>query len=282
MRELRAIFKETTTSILMRMIFGIVWDSPALNLLPDQLDRFGPVGPIDEMDAVAVVRFAEIRKTVVAEIGRLKTSATQVPSLLGHMLSTGTLDETLLGNLIQTLQTSRYDLFGLVLWLTQFLAGAPDLPARIRDRNDGPAGPRNLATAAVLETLRLAQSEYLRRRATTDIAFDGYLIPRGSLVRICIWEGHRDPASFADPTAFFPDRFLDKEYPLTVYAPFGLDHHRCAGADWTIDIGTMFAEILARGYRLALASVGPPVGGHHHFEPGPAFAVRLDRLTPMN
>jgi hypothetical protein len=57
------------------------------------------------------------------------------------------------------------------------------------------------------------------------------------------------------------------------------DHHRCAGADWTTDIGTMFAETLARGYRLSLASVGPPVGGHHHFEPGPGFAIRLDRLT---
>jgi cytochrome P450 len=207
---LRSAAKDIATILLLRLLLGVTPESPAYRQLREQLERFGPDGgPIDEVDRAAVRSFAELRSTVLAEIDRRSRSpADEAPSVLGHMQAAGTLDETLLGNLIQILQTGRYDLTGLLAWLLYFLAGAPEVLERIRKGGGGDGGGHSLATAAVLETLRLAQSEYLRRRVTESIVFDGFLIPRGSLVRICIVEGHRDPANFSPiPPHFFRSAF---------------------------------------------------------------------------
>ena len=74
-----------------------------------------------------------------------------------------------------------------------------------------PRGGRRCAatsTRIVMETLRLEQSEYLYRETTRDIEHKGVVIPRGWLVRLCVRESHQDPAIFANPDVFDPDRFL--------------------------------------------------------------------------
>ena len=40
------------------------------------------------------------------------------------------------------------------------------------------------------------------RKATTDIRFAGWTIPKGWGVRICLREPHRDPAAFVRPDAY--------------------------------------------------------------------------------
>ena len=88
------------------------------------------------------------------------------------------------------------------------------MPVRAHGRS--PGGPRqgppvDPATAFVMETLRLEQSEFLYRRVVAPIDIDGRTIPAGWILRLCVNEAHRDPAVFPDPDRFDPRRFLAAE-----------------------------------------------------------------------
>ena len=121
------------------------------------------------------------------------------------------------------------------------------------------------------------QIEYLARIAKQSILFQGYFIPKNSVIRKCIWEAHRDSENFEQPEVFKPDRFLDREFPLSVYAPVGLDNHRCLAAQWTHDISAMLIEELALGYRVKLIEKGVPRMGKFHFETGPEIQLQFSR-----
>src|SRR6201999_3859039 len=69
------------------------------------------------------------------------------------------------------------------------------------------AGPEQLdrvAQSVVMETFRLNQAELLLRDIADDIVFEGFLFPKGSKLRVCIWEGHKDPVLFHNPFQFRP------------------------------------------------------------------------------
>jgi cytochrome P450 len=137
---------------------------------------------------------------------------------------------------------------------------------------------RDLCRAIVFETLRLEQSEVLYRTPVDDVVFDNYLIPKGSIMRGCLWEGHKDEKIFPEPFKFDPDRFLGRDYKIEEYAPFGLDKTRCIGSSLVIDLGGIFVEILLKNFKVTLVADGPPVMGQYHWEPNPGFSVVLTRL----
>jgi hypothetical protein len=93
---------------------------------------------------------------------------------------------------------TRDDATGLLMWVLTFLSDDPACARRLRNTDD----PDALADRVVSETLRLAQSEYLWRRASRDIEFRGVVIPAGWLVRVSLRELHRDPAHFEHPDEF--------------------------------------------------------------------------------
>ena len=126
-------------------------------------------------------------------------------------------DKTLLRNFIFLLQTSWIDVSDLLTWALKLLSDNPHWTDTLRtDLHSEDAGniqsAHQLANRIVLETLRLEQSEYLMRKALHDIHFEGFLIPKGWLVRIGIRESHRDAKIFANPHDFNPDRFLTGSY----------------------------------------------------------------------
>ena len=131
----------------------------------------------------------------------------------------------------------------------------------------------------MLETLRLEQSEAVNRVAISDIIFDGYRIPRNTVVRACLWEGHKSTRVFTDPFAFDPDRFIDRAWSIEEFAPFGLDKHRCIAADFVVVVSALFVEIVLSEYRLNMVSVGLPRLGAFHWEPGSDLAIDLARFS---
>jgi len=100
-------------------------------------------------------------------------------------------------------------------------------------------------------------------------------VPANSEVRVCLWEGHKDAGVFPEPFAFRPQRFLEREYSLDEYAPFGLDKHRCLGSAIVLFVTAIFVEELLARRPWQVVGDGPPVYGIYHWEPNPAFAVRL-------
>ena len=274
--EISEVLRGVSTSIFMRLLLGLDPASPRASALAAAYRRFGPEAPAYVIRAPEIAAFAEIRALVEPHVDEIRRHpAGHPPSLLRHMVSTGSLDPTVFGNLLYMLESSNHDVYSLWRWIWRHLGGAPAVVARLRAAAPGSAELRVLAEAVVWETLRLEQSEVLLRQVTGDIAFDGCLLPSGSVLWVGIWEGHKDPGVFPEPFRFDPDRFVGREYPVEQYTPFGMDHRRCLGSDIVLGAGRFFVEALARDFEWTMVGDGPPARGPFHWEPSLRFAVRF-------
>jgi cytochrome P450 len=85
-----------------------------------------------------------------------------------------------------------------------------------------------------------------------DDFYDGFLIPKGSLVFANIWAMLRDPDVYPEPDRFNPDRYLEKVDEETARRRdprvfvFGFGRRRCPGAHLVeSSVWLMLATILA-------------------------------------
>ncbi|KAG6542043.1 hypothetical protein Mapa_016553 [Marchantia paleacea] len=70
------------------------------------------------------------------------------------------------------------------------------------------------------------------RTATTDLNFNGYVIPKGWRILAALSPVHKDPEHYPEPSKFDPDRFVMPPNPKT-YLPFGRGNRTCVGRDIT-------------------------------------------------
>lgn len=270
---IRATMKEMTTEIFLRLILGVPRSSAHYDALVAAYDVYAPDGPFLVVRDEHKPAYAAIRLLVDRLIDEIEGDWDAPPSLLRHLIRSDTICDTTLGNLIQMVEATRYDLHGLWTWILKHLGETPNAVELAFRDTPGSAGGCSARAAIPRESLRLEQSELLLRVALEDIVFDGYLIPRGSHIRICVWEAHHDPALHQEPFSFRCERFMEGKVPANLYSPFGLDKHRCLGADWTNDLSTLFVEELTCGYDWSIRTDGKPVFGKFHFEPSRAFSV---------
>lgn len=172
-------------------------------------------------------------------------------------------------NFVMIARVATSDLTGLLDWVFRFLGDAPGWVDAVRThgRTAGtprPAPPVDPATAIVMETLRLEQSEFLYRRTTRPIDVEGRIVPAGWILRLCVNESHRDPAVFADPDRFDPSRFVDRAWTRLEYSPFGGHTHGCMGGPLSLFLGRLFVEELAIGYDWSVVRDGPIEHGTRH------------------
>lgn len=197
-------------------------------------------------------------------------------SIIGRMHHAGGLDETSLGNLIYMVEMGRYDMQLLFRWLSKYAAENPALLEGIAaGKTVGLEGGVSLQEAFVLETLRLNQSERLMRVVNRDISFEGFFIPKGSIVRLCLWESHKSSESFSEPFTFNPGRFIHQHPGKDQYSPFGLGSHSCPFAHISIRMSSTFIKMLAMDYNVEAVSNGPPIRGAHHWQPAEKFSIHL-------
>ncbi len=191
-------------------------------------------------------------------------------------------DPWICGNLAFMLHVAGDNVSGLLVWLLKMAADHPSYADRLAALP--PDAARELADRVVLETLRLAQSEYLYRIASRPLEIDGFTVPRGWFVRVCIRESHREPGVFDRPDTFDPDRFAGRRPTTAELAPFGLDRHACPGAQLTLGLARTFLLELAHRYRIRALADGPPERPPrhwHHWRPSAAFRVTLQpRSSP--
>jgi cytochrome P450 len=184
-------------------------------------------------------------------------------------------DDTVIGNAIYMVERPRHDMRELLMWIVKYLSDNPAVIGELRGNLSRPGADPRLAEACVLETLRLDQAEALHRKVIQSFDFDGYHIPQGSYVSILLRESHRDPANFAEPEQFRPQRFLERTYSADEYAPFGIDEHQCIGRFLVSRVGAMFVEELVRGYTWTVSGDGPRHYSRSHWQPSPSFAINL-------
>jgi cytochrome P450 len=269
--HLRTMLKNATTAISLRLILGIDRLSPRFAELAAAYDAYAPDAPFLVVQKRHKTAYAILNQQV-AELAEAQETLESPPSLLKALVAAGQIDETVTGNLIQLTDTSLHDMQGLWFWILHMLSVEP----RILEMADAQAGVgRDLAMAIAQEALRMEQSEFIHRVASDDITFNGYFIPKNSRIRICVWDGHRDPVKFPYPSRFDPKRFIGRKPEIDSYSPFGLDKHRCLGADWTIELAAAFVERLLNGYKLDLVRTGPSERGRFHFQPSSKFELKL-------
>ena len=196
---------------------------------------------------------------------------------LARMGSGDKVDDTIIGNAIYMVERGRHDLRDLLRWMLKYLSDNPAVVAEVRASLAQTGADPRLAEACVMETLRLDQAEVINRKATQSFEFDGYHIPKGSWVSILMREPHRDPANFAEPERFRPQRFLERSYSADQYAPFGIDEHQCIGRFLVTRVGAIFVEEFVGGYSWTVAGDGPRHYGHFHWRPSLLFAIDLKR-----
>jgi cytochrome P450 len=194
--------------------------------------------------------------------------------------------EQVLRMLLLMVQLSGQDMVGLVQWLVKTICDAPTVTQQLRDELDGdhsPVSPHSMLHRFTLETLRRHQVEHLYRRVLVEIELEGYRIPKGWLLRICLADAHRNGAVFDDPDGFRPERFLGRGPSQSEFLPFGAFRRTCLGDGVTFAFARQFLTIAVRDWQWQ--QVGLSHEDYHgwHWTPGSDFRVsvhRRRRYTP--
>lgn len=269
-RDIRAALRNMTSAIMLRLLFGVPAGSKDFDDLMRLYQRFGPEHPVVKIDAQNGAVFAEIVQCVerLARAMRNGDADPKMPSALRQLVESGSDNRTAVGNLVYLFEPAHFDVYSLWHWVLWHLATHPHAAERIAAAlKTSTAEADTLVQAAILETLRLEQSEVLYREAKSNVTFDGMFLPKDTIVRVCLWEGHKDDRAFPEPFAYRPERFVGRQYDADQFAPFGLDKHRCIGADLTMSLTALFVEELVSNFTCAVDKQGPAQLGPYHWEP---------------
>lgn len=188
--------------------------------------------------------------------------------------------DTMMGNFAYALHTARVDMTGLMLWVIAVIGENSQWVGALRAEcavNPDAGEVGGLADRIIRETLRMRQSEFIIRRARRNIDWNGYVIPEGWHIRLCVAESHRSPDAFDEPERFDPDRFLTTP-GRSRYAPFGFPPHLCPGEHLTRWIGRKFLVELARDHEIFASGVQPWEFSGFHWRPNAAMKVRLSQV----
>jgi cytochrome P450 len=203
------------------------------------------------------------------------------PGLLGAILKDNPVDArdpVVIGNLVYMLTTTASDMSALLCWILKKACDHPEWLERMANEPEPKKGSSepSLAECFVMETLRMRQSEFIYRAVIRDFDCGGFRIPAGWLLRICVWESHRDPNVFAEPDHFNPDRFLGRSYSRSEYSPFGASSHACLASYLVTLLARVFVSELASHFRLKESGESTiELASSRHWAPGPAFRVEL-------
>ncbi|GJE96490.1 cytochrome P450 [Phanerochaete sordida] len=130
-------------------------------------------------------------------------------------------------------------------------------------------------TAMVYEVLRWHAIAPLGvpHRSTADAEYNGYFIPRGSVVIGNIWAMLHDPAVYRDPEAFTPARFLTAAGTLNDTPPpaeaFGFGRRICPGRHYARDLLWLTVASVLAAFKIerAIDDNGEEVAPHAEFTP---------------
>ncbi|CAL5062491.1 unnamed protein product [Urochloa decumbens] len=157
-------------------------------------------------------------------------------------------EEEIVDNAMVTLVAGNDTSSVLLTFMVRHLADDPDtLAAMVREHeeiaeskgDDGEAltwedlARMKLTWGVALETLRLVPPIFGNfRRATRDIEFDGYVIPRGWQVFWVSSVTHMDATIFHEPARFDPSRFESQPAPPCSFVAFGGGPRICPGMEF--------------------------------------------------
>nr|WP_296070369.1 cytochrome P450 [uncultured Actinoplanes sp.] len=131
-------------------------------------------------------------------------------------------------------------------------------------------GDPELLDAAIIEVQRVRPViEMTTRQVRAETVRIGrWTLPRGTIAAACIALLHDDPALFADPQTFDPDRFVGARPETYGWIPFGGGVRRCIGASFATLEMNVVLRTLVRDFVLEPTAAA----GERRFNRGIAIA----------
>lgn len=263
-----------------RLFFGIAPETPEFAQLMAAYDVVRRVS--DRRIAVAWLPSERLTQRTLAELSHMFERQTAPGCLLDELRKQPEFahDPQAHRLLVFMLYLAGSDVVGMLQWLLKTLCDHPEAGRQLRadvEAGVDQTGPEALARRLTLETLRHHQVEHLYRRVLEDFEWEGFRIPKGWLLRICLAEAHRDPEVFAGAAEFRPERFAENPPSQTEFLPFGAFHRSC--------VGDKVTHVIARAFLTTLTSewnwrqVGQAHEGYEawHWIPGKDFRVSLTK-----
>ncbi|MEU9128470.1 cytochrome P450 [Kitasatospora sp. NPDC048540] len=232
---------------------------------PQFLDRL-PIAPNRRFDAAAA-RLRSVIDEVIAATRRSGGDHESRADLLSTLLAardadTGAAlnDVEVRDELVTILFAGTETVGSTLAWTFHELAQHPEAEARLLEEIDTVVGDRPVTfedvakltyTRQVLdEAVRLHGVTLLMRRALAPVRLGGATVPAGTEVAFSLYAVHRDPAVYADPDRFDPDRWLPERragLPREAFIPFGAGSRQCIGdafakAEMTITLATVLSR----------------------------------------
>ncbi len=248
--RLHSSMQAITLDVIMRAVFGVGRESKP-ELRQGLLDVLAAVRSPATIGIIIpavreLPRFRRIRRQVEAVDALLATEIAarradpeladreDILSLLiaardteGEGMGDGELRDQLMTLLLAGHETTATAL----AWAFELLFRRPDAMVRLREEVDADAGTEYL-DAVIEESLRLRPVvPFVGRELRQPMTLDGHELPVGVNVFPSIYLAHTRAATFPDPYAFRPERFLGESKPDTFsWIPFGGGTRRCIGA----------------------------------------------------
>lgn len=163
----------------------------------------------------------------------------------------------------------------------------PEVLKRLRaELANAPTSPEELQrspylSAVIDETLRVAPivSDVTRKLQGPLWLDDQLLLNRGEGVMVLIEALHCDPELYPNPSAFRPERFLERKFTPYEYVPFGGGARRCLGAAFSDYETKILLATLLRRTDLQLTRKRPDPRIRRNVTLGPKHGVPMRVLT---
>ncbi|MGF1538343.1 MAG: cytochrome P450 [Elainellaceae cyanobacterium] len=142
---------------------------------------------------------------------------------------------------------------------------------------------RPYLNAVCNETLRIypVAMVTLPRRVEAPLTLMDFELEPGTLVMGCIYLLHHRPDLYPNPSAFRPERFLERQFSPYEFLPFGAGARRCIGAALALYEMALVLDTILGQCELTLAEDKPVVPQRRGGTLGPAGGVKMKKTADV-
>jgi cytochrome P450 len=212
--------------------------------------------------------------------------------LLTALIADSSLDDEVIKDQLLTMLIAGHDTStALLAWTLYLITQYPQVQNRLRVELDESGmdndytrenlGQLTYLDSVIKESLRLFPPIHVGNRITNrDTKLGDYHIAAGTRLMYSIYLTHRDPAYWAQPDEFNPDRFdtaRGNPVPSYAYIPFGAGPRMCIGAGFAQVESKVVLAYLLKSYSFELMDADVHMHMGATLEPHPGVRLRVHR-----